>query len=217
MFSNNAWHEEPIQHYATDALLKAATPPDGTLAWADDTGAVYARSAGQWIGIVTAVNDTVPVGTIMAFPTQSIPNGWLRCDGAAIPAGTDYYDLRAILGTTNVPNLVGEFLRGGSATDTLLARTGWSTGKPHTAFTGVTSNYGNHIHNTGVVVWPGDTWYGTIAAGSSKQLANYGGWSDQTAQTNSSGAHTHTVTINGGGDTETRPKTYSVNYFIKIN
>jgi hypothetical protein len=25
------------------------------------------------------------------------------------------------------------------------------------------------------------------------------------------------VTINGGGDGETRPKSYAVNYFIKIN
>ena len=35
--------------------------------------------------------------------------------------------------------------------------------------------------------------------------------------TDTSGNHNHTVTINSGGDTETRPKTYSVNYFIKIN
>ena len=83
--------------------------------------------------------------------------------------------------------------------------------------TGVTSNYGNHVHNSGVPVWPGAAWYGTLAAGSSKQLANYGGWSDQTTQTNSSGAHTHTVTINGGGDRETRPNSFSVNHFIKIN
>ena len=215
VFSNNAWHEEPIQHYATDALLKAATPPDGTLAWADDTGAVYARSASKWIGLVTAFNDPVPVGTIMAFPTQSIPNGWLRCDGAAIPAGTDYDDLRAALGATNVPNLVGEFLRGGSATDTLLARTGWSTGKPHTAFTGVTSSNGAHIHASGGVAWPGGSHYGTIAAGSSKQLGNFDGWSDQTPQTSSSGAHTHTVNINGGGDAETAPDHVRVVYCIK--
>jgi len=33
----------------------------------------------------------------------------------------------------------------------------------------------------------------------------------------SDGAHSHTTTITGGGDTETKPKSYSVNYFIKVN
>ena len=209
VFSNNAWHEEPIQHYATDALLKAATPPDGTLAWADDTGAVYARSAGQWIGIVTAFNDPVPVGTIMAFPTQSIPNGWLRCDGAAIPAGTDYDDLRAALGVANVPNLVGEFLRGGSATDTLLARTGWSTGKPHTDFTGVTSTNGNHRHDLTMNRHP---------AHFSHDVNPYnpgGSIRDAVEHTDYAGNHNHNVTINGGGDAETAPDHVRVVYCIK--
>jgi hypothetical protein len=33
----------------------------------------------------------------------------------------------------------------------------------------------------------------------------------------SDGAHSHTTTVTGGGDAETKPKTYSVNYFIKVN
>ena len=45
---NGAWVEEPIAHYATEALLLAATPVDGTLAWSDDTGYVFTRSASTW-------------------------------------------------------------------------------------------------------------------------------------------------------------------------
>ena len=83
--------------------------------------------------------------------------------------------------------------------------------------TGVTNNYGSHAHNSGGVVWPGWSHYGTVAAGNSKQLGNFDGWSDQTPITSTSVAHTHTVTINGGGYRETRPNSFSVNYFIKIN
>jgi hypothetical protein len=33
----------------------------------------------------------------------------------------------------------------------------------------------------------------------------------------SDGSHSHTVQITGGGDAETKPKSYAVNYFIKVN
>jgi hypothetical protein len=33
----------------------------------------------------------------------------------------------------------------------------------------------------------------------------------------SDGDHSHTVQITGGGDAETKPKSYAVNYFIKVN
>lgn len=45
---NGAWIEEPIAHYATEAQLLAATPVNGTLAWSDDTGYVFTRSANTW-------------------------------------------------------------------------------------------------------------------------------------------------------------------------
>ena len=44
----STWIEEPIQHYATEAGLLAATPPNGVLAWADDTNVAYLRAAGMW-------------------------------------------------------------------------------------------------------------------------------------------------------------------------
>ena len=42
-------------------------------------------------------------------------------------------------------------------------------------------------------------------------------YSEDAAPIGHAGNHSHTVTINGGGDEETRPKTYSVNYYVKIN
>jgi hypothetical protein len=48
VYATAGWIEEPIQHYATEALLLAATSQNGTLAWADDTNVVFTRAAGTW-------------------------------------------------------------------------------------------------------------------------------------------------------------------------
>ena len=216
------WVEEPIQHFATDALLKAATPADGTLAWADDTAAVYARAAGKWVGMNTGFSDPLPIGAINAFPTHTMPAGWLLCDGSAIPAGKDYDELRTILGTTTVPNLLGQFLRGSStATDALLAKISWTTARPHQGFTGLTNENGAHVHDVGIrgtvdVNTGIDTSFGTTHVGSNKPFSNYAGDLDTFhPKTNSTGAHSHTVTINGGGDTETAPDHVRICWGIK--
>jgi hypothetical protein len=42
------WIQDPIEHYATEADLLAATPIDGHLAWADDTSVVFTATGGVW-------------------------------------------------------------------------------------------------------------------------------------------------------------------------
>lgn len=54
----------------------------------------------------------MPVGSIVAFGGTRKPDGWLWCDGSTIPSGTDYSDLRKILGQNKTPDLRGYFLRG---------------------------------------------------------------------------------------------------------
>ena len=65
--------------------------------------------------------ESAPIGTIMAFPIDKIPNGWLICNGAAI-SRTTYKALFNVIGTTygagdgsttfNLPDFQGKFLRG---------------------------------------------------------------------------------------------------------
>jgi len=55
-------------------------------------------------------NGAVPMGTIVAFALNSIPNGWLLCDGSAIPA--QYQNLITALGSSKTPNLAGRTLTG---------------------------------------------------------------------------------------------------------
>jgi hypothetical protein len=60
---SGAWIEEPIAHFRTEAMLLAATPANGMLAWADDTNVVFLRAAGLWKrlqGPQITVGDTEP-------------------------------------------------------------------------------------------------------------------------------------------------------------
>jgi hypothetical protein len=94
-----------------------------------------------------------------------------------------------------------------------------STARPKNAFTGSTNYAGGHTHNlwtrrmnsySGAGYYPAAQTVGEgISAGGVTDVS--GTWM------NSDGEHSHTTTVTGGGDAETKPKTYSVNYFIKVN
>ena len=64
-------------------------------------------------------NTGCPIGTIIAWPTNTMPSNhgtWLRCDGSSIPA--QYAVLRNLLHSTTTPNTtIGSFLRGLGSSD----------------------------------------------------------------------------------------------------
>jgi hypothetical protein len=127
-----------------------------------------------------------------------------------------------------VPDFRGAFLRGdglnqngiwGDAGRAVGSRQEDATKRPNTAFTGATNTAGVHTHGlwsrrmnaySGAGYSPAAQTVGEgINAGGVTNVS--GRWMD------SDGDHSHTLSVTGGGDTETRPKTYSVNYFIKVN
>lgn len=67
------------------------------------------------------IKQRVPTGSIITFPTSTVPIGFLECNGAEL-SRTTYADLFAVIGTTygvgdgsttfNIPDLRGEFIRG---------------------------------------------------------------------------------------------------------
>lgn len=135
---------------------------------------------------------------------------WVLADGRDV-SGSKYAQ---ITGSSKVPDLRGAFLRMAGQNNN-PAWTGGSlngyqedtTRRPRTNFT--TDSQGAHTHS-GATSSPSNN-FGTYAAGVNNHITGYTG----TTTTGSNGGHTHTVT--GGGDTETRPKNYSVNYYIKVN
>ncbi|MFN9904555.1 MAG: phage tail protein, partial [bacterium] len=137
----------------------------------------------------------------MDYPVRAIPNGWLECDGSAIPAGARYDDLREVLVTTNLPDLRGLFTRGAKTGEALLSKVNWTTGRPrNTAFT--TDTQGNHAHSfqRGSANFSGDIRYQDTTF---TPINSGGGGTTVGNGINAAGNHAHTV--NGGGDAETAP------------
>lgn len=86
--------------------------------------------------------DTLPIGGIIAFASDTIPNGWLLCDGRAV-SRTEYAELFKAIGTKhgsgngsttfNLPNPKGRTLVGKDSTDTDFNTLGKTSGeKTHT-------------------------------------------------------------------------------------
>ena len=90
----------------------------GKLLVEGDSGLVSMSGA---LKVGSVVNANVPAGMIGPFANNSVPTGWLACDGSAVSRST-YSVLYAVIGTTwgvgdgsstfNLPDLAGAFLRG---------------------------------------------------------------------------------------------------------
>jgi hypothetical protein len=55
----------------------------------------------------------VPIGTLLMYYSNSVPTGYLYCNGASFNSA-DYPELFAFLGGNVLPDLRGYFLRGAS-------------------------------------------------------------------------------------------------------
>jgi microcystin-dependent protein len=90
------------------------------------------------------------VGQIIAHVGTSAPSGWLLCNGSSIATGTEYADLRALIGNT-LPDLRGRNLYG----NTTASTTGGSSSNitleynhlPNHNHNASTSNNSAHQHN----------------------------------------------------------------------
>jgi microcystin-dependent protein len=180
---------------------------------------VFSDEKLQTVPYAIYAQNGVPSGTITAYVGTVAPNGWMFCDGGAIPADPYYSNLKAVLGNANnTPDLRAMFLRGSGTGN---GRTGPAVNtiqqddlKAHLHTLNInTSNDGNHFHTS---TFNNDDWNGT--GGGQHSLENDGGGYINNLNTSTNGAHTHNVngsTANTGG-TETRPISYGVNWIIKI-
>ena len=90
----------------------------------------------------------VPIGCVQAYAGNTLPNGWLLCDGSAV-SRTTYAKLFSVIGTTygsgngsttfNLPNLVDKFVEGSATAGTVK-----SAGLPN-----ITGGFRAYSYSTG--------------------------------------------------------------------
>ncbi len=193
---------------------------DGTAIYNDKFNTVpYAKAA----------ENGVPAGAIMPYAgsvtsgsdlQEPIP-GWLVCNGATLTNDAKYAKIKTVLGTlwgTNMlPDLRGVFLRGvnNGRTGTFADSDNRSVGNfqddtfeshNHTA---TSASGGGHVHK----YYDRDI----NEAGDDGDYADGDGTPgrDLARDTDWAGAHTHTITVNNTGGSETRPVNAGIVYIIK--
>ena len=177
----------------------------------------------QYAPYAKSAENGVPTGTIVAFAGQeaNVPKGWVLCDGRTLTTIPDSGNLVELIGN-NVPDLRGMFLRG-TGTSPVNGQDGPALGetqedafKQHEIY-GATSVDGNHNHQLHIDTGAGGSGLYTLTINADNVYAPAGGPGNIAPATTSSGNHDHK--LNGesvGGDDETRPVNYGVNYIIKL-
>lgn len=182
--------------------------------------AEFATEADIATAAETAVlaSNGAPPGTIVAYAGgESVPPGWLVCDGSPL-SSADFPELFAAIGTSwgagsgaianfNLPDLRGRFLRGVDA----------GAGRDPNVSARVESNPGGNVGDAVgtlqgfATARPGNAFRVRI-----QDASTDGGDSTSCIDTGSCNGPIRSYAVNDGGDNETRPANASVIYIIKI-
>lgn len=206
------------------ALAGGTLTGDLTLVGAPTTNNMAAtkRYVDDQISAIPAASDLTPAGTVIWTARSSAPTGYLKANGAAVSRTTykPLFDaIGAIFGagdgstTFNLPDLRGEFIRGWD--DARGVDTGRTFGTPQG------SEFGSHQHG-------GST---NFEQNHSHPLGRYSGNSNVNTQsdryalattnnigpdyTQPAGGHSHTITTDFRGGSETRPRNIALLACIK--
>ncbi len=185
-------------------------------------GVVFSDEKLQTVPYAIYAQNGVPTGSIMPYIGTTAPNGWLLCDGSAIPSGIYYDKLKTLVGN-NTPDLRAMFLRGAGSGNgevgpdlKVVQQDALGT---HNHGVNINTNYaGSHDHSAGA------GGYFEVLKQDNNSTANSTDYSNGEPNLYSSrpikadGNHYHNVSGNTytTGGSETRPINYGVNYIIKI-
>ena len=189
-----------IKNSITENLEQApSNPTTGQQYFNTTDNKLYYYNGTEWVDLTKSSgssNSGVAIGTIVNWPSNSLPVGWLKCDGSAI-SRTDYSSLFSIMGTTfgagdgsttfNLPNITDKNILGNGT----INETGGNN-----SITLTTDNLPSHNHNYE------STHSHVLAITVKSNGAHTHSFSDTSS---SAGAHTHsfsdttsTKTLKGG-------------------
>lgn len=187
--------------------FNGTTNLNGTTNIPDGTVSTTAKIAD---GIITSPKiaagyGLVPSGAVLGFAMSTVPTGWLECNGAAV-SRTTYASLFAAIGTMygvgdgsttfNIPNYMGEFLRG------------WDHGRGADPDAASRTNRGDGTTGDNVGTKQADAFkshthtYNAFSGGGLPAAAN-----------GSTGSGNNPTSSTGGN--ETRPRNVNIMYCIK--
>lgn len=181
-------------------------------------GVVFSDEKLQTVPYAMYAQNGVPTGSIMPYIGTTAPNGWLLCDGSAIPSGI-YYDKLKTLTGNNTPDLRAMFLRGAGSGNgkegPRLKEVVQDDIKSHFHQINLNTNSsGIHSHS---MFFSNDNYSGTGGGDTGLEDDRPNNYNRE-IQTDHAGSHSHNVSGNSytTGGSETRPINYGVNYIIKI-
>ncbi len=179
---------------------------------------VFSNEKLQAVPYAIHAQNGVPTGSIMPFIGTKAPNGWLLCDGDEFEDDDYHANLKALLGSTQTPNLKGLFLRGTGSLNSDYVGPGLKeiqldSNKSHNHLIDTyTEDDGDHTHNLTYT-------YGRTNKGDkSGHAMDEGDSRSKPFTTDRNGIHRHRINSETklDGESETRPINYGVNYIIKI-
>lgn len=143
--------------------------------------------------IASIEGDTLPIGAIIPFSSDTIPENWLLCDGQAV-SRTTYQELFSAIGTTygngdgsttfNLPDLQGKIPVGKDENDTDFNALGSTGGeKEHTLTTNEMPSHNHQSSN----YYEGSG--GTPGIWAVRSYADLTGYKDSSSQTGGNQAH----------------------------
>lgn len=142
-----------------------------------------------------------PIGSIMMWPTNTPPTGWLICNGGTFSA-TDYPTLNTILGGNTLPDLRDRFPIGASGTKAVKSTSGAASVTLTTtqlpshghAISGASQSHSIiHDHNLSAILKTGSAGANGDNGGGSVQQGNTSGrYSASVSGTTSNGSSPHT-------------------------